>query len=111
MSFFSFAHLVGIHRLSIWGCNQAIITDAAFEYLKGIHSLVMESCTQDTTTGAGLEHLKGISRLGMNSCSDEAIAAAESLGLPVGLGLPVAMRENTHYGAFDTSFVEEDDGA
>ena len=41
MSFFSFAHLVGIHRLSIWGCNQAIITDAAFEYLKGIHSLVM----------------------------------------------------------------------
>ena len=100
MSFFSFAHLVGIHRLSIWGCNQAIITDAAFEYLKGIHSLVMESCTQDTITGAGLEHLKGISRLGMDGCTDEAIAVAESLGLPV------ARREYTHYGAFDTSFVE-----
>jgi hypothetical protein len=48
-----------------------------------------------------LEHLKGISRLGMFRCTDEAIAAAESLGLPV------ARREYTHYGAFDTSFVKE----
>ena len=44
--------------------------------------------------------LKGISSLGMHGFSDEAIAAAESLGLPV------ARRTYTHYGAFDTSFVE-----
>ena len=36
----------------------------------------------------------------MYGCSDEAIAAAESLGLPV------ARRRYTHYGAVDTSFVE-----
>ncbi len=39
----------------------------------------------------------------MAGCSDEAIAAAESLGLPV------ARRSYTHNGAFDTSFVEEEE--
>ena len=63
----------------MWGCDQAIIT------------------------GAGLEHLKGVSRLGMAGCSDEAIAAAESLGLPV------ARLMYTRYGAFDTSFVEKEE--
>ena len=67
----------------------------------GIHSLVIEGCTQATITGVRLEHLKGISRLGMFLCRDEAIAAAGSLGLPV------ARRRYTRYGAFDTSFVEE----
>ena len=85
------------------GCDQATITDAAFEHLKGIHSLVMENCTQATITGAGLEHLIGISRLGMVVCTEEAIAAAESLDLPV------ARREYTHYGAFDTSCVEKEE--
>ena len=78
-----FEHLKGIHTLLMWRCDQDTITDAAFEHLKGIHSLVMDECTQATITGAGLEHLKGISRLGMANCADEAIAAAESLGLPV----------------------------
>jgi hypothetical protein len=87
----------------MWDCSQATITDAAFEHLKGIHSLVMENCTQATISGTGLEHLKGISRLGMYGCTDEAIAAAESLGLPV------ARRHFTFYGAFDTSFVERED--
>ena len=87
----------------MWYCYQATITDAAFEHLKGIHSLVMMHCTQATITGEGLEHLKGISRLGMHECTDEAIAAAESLDLPV------ARREYTHYGAFDTSFVEKEE--
>ena len=64
----------------------------------------MLGCTQATITGAGLEHLKGISRLGMYLCTDEAIAAAESLGLPI------ARRMYTHYGAFDTSFVEKEEG-
>ena len=40
----------------------------------------------------------------MYGCSDEAIAAAESLGLPV------AKRMYTHFGAFDTSFVEKKEG-
>jgi hypothetical protein len=40
----------------------------------------------------------------MYGCTDEAIAAAESLGLPV------ARRAYTHYGAFDTSFVEKEEG-
>jgi hypothetical protein len=84
----------------MWRCNQATITDAAFEHLKGIHSLVMQWCNQASITGTGLEHLKGISRLGMHGSSDEAIAAAESLGLPV------ARRPYTHLGSFDTSFVE-----
>jgi hypothetical protein len=84
----------------MWDCSQATITDAAFEHLKGIHSLVMVGCNQATITGAGLEHLRGISRLGMYGCTDEAIAVAESLGLPV------AKRGYTHYGAFDTSFAE-----
>jgi hypothetical protein len=51
-----------------------------------------------------LEHLKGISRLGMYCCTDDAIAAAESQGLPV------ARRVYTRYGAFDTSFVEREEG-
>ena len=84
----------------MWFCDQATITDAAFEHLKGIHSLVMMGCNQATITGAGLEHLKGISRLGMYDCTDEAIAAAESLGLPV------SRRPYTHNGAFVTSFFE-----
>ena len=67
---------------------------------KGIHSLVMSWCDQATITGEGLEHLQGISRLGMYECRAEAKAAAESLGLPV------AERIYTWYGAFDTSFVE-----
>ena len=54
--------------------------------------------------GAGLKHLKGISRLGMYHCTDEAVAAAE------GLGLPVARRMYTRYGAFDPSFVEKEEG-
>ena len=37
----------------------------------------------------------------MAGCSDEAIAAAESLGLTV------ARRRYTRYEAFDTSFVEK----
>jgi hypothetical protein len=41
----------------------------------------------------------------MAGCSDEAIAAAESLSLPV------ASRRYTRYGAFDTSFVEREEGA
>jgi hypothetical protein len=49
-----------------------------------------------------LEHLKGISRLGMYGCTDEAVAAADSLGLPA------ARRGYTRYGAFDTSFVESE---
>jgi hypothetical protein len=57
-----------------------------------------------TITGVGLEHLKGISRLDMLFCRDEAIAAAESLGLPV------ARRAYTHYGAFETSFVKKGGG-
>jgi hypothetical protein len=96
----AFEHLKGIHTLLMWHCPQATITDAAFEHLKGIHSLVMSWCTQITITGAGLEHLKGISRLGMHGCRAEALAAAESLGLPI------AKRRFTRYGAFDTSFVE-----
>jgi hypothetical protein len=63
----------------------------------------MPGCTQATITGAGLEHLKGISRLVMHLCADEAIAAAESLGLPV------AKRRYTYYGAFDTSFVQTEE--
>ena len=47
-----------------------------------------------------MEHLIGISRLGMVVCTEEAIAAAESLDLPV------AKRKYTHYGALNTSFVE-----
>jgi len=39
----------------------------------------------------------------MHGFSDEAIAAAESLGLPV------AKRTYTHYVAFETSFVERKD--
>jgi hypothetical protein len=39
----------------------------------------------------------------MAGCSDEAIAAAESLGLPV------AKREYTRNGAFDTSFMEKEE--
>ena len=96
----AFVHLRGIERLNMTWCDQATITDAAFEHLKGIHSLVMQWCRQATITGSGLEHLKGICRLGMYHCTDEAIAAAESLGLPV------ARRPYTRYGAFDTSFVE-----
>ena len=96
----AFEHLKGIHTLLMWGCDKVTITDAAFEHLKGIHSLDMLGCTQATITGAGLEHLKGISRLGMVDCTDEAIAAAESLDLPV------AKRKYTHYGALNTSFVE-----
>ena len=80
MSFFSFAHLVGIHRLSIWGCNQAIITDAAFEYLKGIKMLNMSSCAQ--LTDAAFEHLKGIHTLFVwhcNAITDAACAAVTRL--------------------------------
>ena len=51
-----------------------------------------------------MEHLRGISRLGMYGCTDGAIAVAESLGLPV------ARRVYTRYGAFDTSFVEREEG-
>ena len=47
-----------------------------------------------------MEHLKGISRLIMWQCTAEAIAAAESLGLPV------ARHHYNRYGAFDTSFIE-----
>ena len=50
-----------------------------------------------------MEHLKSISRLGMFRCTNEAIAAAESLGLPV------ARCMYTHYGAFDTSFVQTEE--
>jgi hypothetical protein len=96
----AFEHLKGIHTLFMWRCSQATITDAAFEHLKGIHSLVMTGCNQASITGAGLEHLKGITRLGMWRCSDEAKAAAESLGLPV------ARRVYSRYGAFETSFIE-----
>jgi hypothetical protein len=92
----AFEHLKGIYTLFMWECNQATITDAAFEHLKGIHSLMMMNCRQVTITGAGLEHLKGISRLGMYLCTDEAIGAAESLGLPV------ARHQFTRFGAFDT---------
>ena len=98
----AFVHLRGIQELDMSYCNQATITDAAFEHLKGIHSLVMGGCTQATITGEGLEHLRGISRLGMHHCRVEAIAAAESLGLPV------ARREYTYYGAFDPFFVESE---
>jgi hypothetical protein len=69
-----------------------------------VHSLPGDRvCTQDTITGEGLGLLKGISSLGMHGFSDEAIAAAE------GLDLPVARRRYTHYGAFETSFVERED--
>jgi len=99
----AFEHLKGIHTLFMFVCSQATITDAAFEHLKGIHSLDMHCCRQVTITGAGFEHLKGISRLGMHGCRDEAIAAAESLGFPV------ERRAYTHYGAFDASFVKEEE--
>ena len=61
---------------------------------------MIEGCDQATITEAGLAHLVGVTHLGMYRCSEGAIAAAE------GLGLPVAKRMYTHYGAFDTSFVE-----
>ena len=93
-----FVHLKGIGALFLWRCRQ--ITDAALVHLKGIHSLCMEECVQVTSTGAGLGLLVGITNLNMAGCSEEAIAAAESLGLPV------ARREYTRYGPFDSSFVE-----
>jgi hypothetical protein len=79
----AFVHLRDIPALFMWGCSQATITDAAFAHLRGIHTLVMEYCDQDTITGATLSCLKGASLICMNCCSDEAIAVAQSLGLPV----------------------------
>ena len=46
----AFAHLRGIHTLSMSFCNQASITDAAFAYLRGIHTLHMWDCNQATIT-------------------------------------------------------------
>ena len=76
-----FAHLVGIHTLSIRFCYQ--ITDAAFAYLRGIHTLDMSYCHQSTITDAAFVHLAGIHTLDMHYCNPSAIAAAHALGLPV----------------------------
>ena len=94
----AFEHLVGIHTLFIVCCDQPAITDAAFAHLRGIHSLVMEGCDQATITRTGLVHLAGIANIGMWSCSEEAIAAAEDIGLPV------ADFKYMEYGPFDCSF-------
>ena len=79
----AFVHLRGIHTLYMWFCYQPAITDAAFVHLRGIHTLVMDSCNQATITGATLSSLKGTAVLSMRNCSADAIAAAQSLGLPV----------------------------
>ena len=102
----AFAHLAGIERLSIRFCNQATITDAAFAHLRGvkllnmsycrqltgaafvhlrgIHTLQMSSCDQPTITDAAFAHLQGVRVLGMRDCRHDSVAAARSLGLPVG---------------------------
>ena len=59
-----FAHLAGIHKLDMEGCNQATITDAAFVHLAGIHTLCMSGCNQGTIMGATFRHLAGVNSLG-----------------------------------------------
>ena len=44
-----FAHLVGIHTLSMQSLHT--VSDAAFVHLKGIHTLYMTDCRQSTITG------------------------------------------------------------
>jgi hypothetical protein len=79
----TFVHLRGIRTLYMRLCSQPAITDAAFAHLRGIHTLVMEYCSQATITGSSFSCLKGISVLCMAGCDDAAVAAAQSLGLPV----------------------------
>ena len=79
----AFVHLRGIHTLYMWSCYQPAITDAAFAHLRGLHTLVMDWCSQATITGATLSSLKSASLLAMRGSSVAAIAAAQSLGLPV----------------------------
>ena len=82
---------MGIQKLSILGCTQATLTDAAFTplrgirvlnmslcpqftdaafvHLKGIHTLIMHDCLQPTITDAALAHLMGIQCLVLYWCS------------------------------------------
>jgi len=53
----TFVHLAGIHTLSMWGCNQATITDVAFVHLAGIHTLDIRWYDQATITAAGRARL------------------------------------------------------
>ena len=81
---------MGIQKLSIWCCDQATLTDAAFAplrgirvlnmsqcwqltdaafaHLKGIHTLILQWCAQPTITDAALAHLKGIKCLVLYDC-------------------------------------------
>ncbi len=52
-------------------------------HLRGIHTLVMSGCRQATIAGATFASLQGIAALGLSDCGDAAVAAAQSLGLPV----------------------------
>ena len=79
----AFAHLCGIHTLYMWDCSQLTITDAAFAHLRGIRTLVMDGCSQPTITEAAFPPLQGVCTLGMHNCRPGAVAAAQSLGLPV----------------------------
>ena len=80
-----FAHMHGLHTLSMFYCGQSTITDAAFTHLRGIQVLDMQWCDQceATITGATFAHLRGARVLLMRGCSPAAIAAARALGLPV----------------------------
>ena len=79
----AFVHLCGIHTLYMWDCSQLTITDAAFAHLRGIRTLVMDGCSQPTITEAAFPPLQGVCTLGMHNCRPGAVAAAQSLGLPV----------------------------
>ena len=70
----AFAHLAGIHTLTMSWCNQLTITDGAFAHLRGIHTLHMGGC--DQVTDAAFAHLRGIHTLFMWRCNQETITDA-----------------------------------
>jgi hypothetical protein len=74
------AYFEGIHTLSMSGCRQAGITDAAFAHLKGIYyTLEMWGCDQAGITDATLVHLAGIALahyVGVNPSRGHSAAAS-----------------------------------
>ena len=73
----AFEHLVGIWHLSMLGCSQPALGDAAFAPLRGtIRSLNMSMCDQPAITSAAFVHLVGIQSLDMSHCSQRTITDA-----------------------------------
>ena len=77
-AFAHFARLPALRSLTMKGCWQSAITDAAFAHIRHVEVLTMASCNQDEISDAAFAALEGgsLRALDISRCSQRTISSA-----------------------------------